>query len=96
MLQAVDLITGAVAWVWNGGLTDQPQSNAFKHRIRLATIISNRTRLAGFKKKGQPAVLQGDVRTLGHYTVKQRQKGFGIWLVDLTKSRLWNLPKNST
>lgn len=28
----------------------------------------------GVKFKGQPAAPQGDVRTLGHYTVKQREK----------------------
>jgi len=81
-----------VAWVWNGGLTDQPTSKAYTHRFALADIISKRTRIAGFKKKGQPAVPQGDVRTLGQHTVKQKEKGLRIWLMDLTKSKLRNLP----
>ncbi|WP_439614545.1 DUF3800 domain-containing protein [Reyranella sp.] len=95
MLQAVDLLTGAVAWVWNGGLADQPTSNAYRHRYTLASLIAKRTRIAGYKPKGQPAVPQGDVRTLGHYTVKQREKGFGIFHVDLTKSRHRKLANGS-
>lgn len=95
MLQAVDLITGAVAWVWNGGLNDDLSTDANKHRLTLATLIAKRTRLPSFKPKGQPHIPQGDVRALGHYTVKQRQKGFRIFPMDLTKSVHWKGAKNT-
>lgn len=67
----------------------------YRHRYTLASLIAKRTRIAGYKLKGQPAVPQGDVRTLGHYTVKQREKGFGIFHLDLTKSKHWKRANRS-
>lgn len=89
LLQAVDLITGAVAWVWNGGLDSDLTTNANVHRHALASMIAKRARIAGFKMKGEPAVPQGDVRTLGRYTFHLHERGFRIFPVDLTKSGKW-------
>lgn len=89
MLQAVDLINGAVAWVWNGGLTGDLSTDANVHRLTLATLIAKRARIAGFKKKGEPAVPKGDVRTLGRYTFHLHEEGFRIFPLDLTKSAKW-------
>jgi hypothetical protein len=84
-----------VAWVWNGGL-EKNTTNAFAHHFMLAEIIARKARIASFKEKGMPRVPQGDVRALGRYTVKELEKGFRIWPVDLTKSKLWNLPKSKS
>lgn len=89
VLQAVDLITGAVAWVWNGGLSVDLSTDANVHRLTVASIVAKRARIAGFKKKGEPPVPQGDVRTLGRYTFHLHERGFRIFPVDLTKSPKW-------
>lgn len=87
LLQAADLVTGAVAWVTNGGLETTNKSNAFVHRHTLATIIARRARLAAIKVEGLDTIPQGDVRLLGHQTVPWHERGFSIWHIDLTKGR---------
>jgi hypothetical protein len=87
MLQAADLITGAIAWVWNGGLEPASTSNSYVHRLTMASLIAARVRIPQIKKKSEIIVPQGDVRGLGYPTVQAHQKGFSIWKMDLARSK---------
>lgn len=96
MLQAADLVTGAVAWVSNGYLyPEKPDSAGYVHHRTLADLIAKKARLASFKRKGLARVPQGHVETLGWKTVKLLERGFAIWHMDLAKTKVggseWNL-----
>lgn len=87
MLQAADIITGAVAWVWNGGLVRDKDSNNFDHRHTIASLIAKRLGVSKRELKGGEVIPQRDVRGLGYTTVPARERSFSIWKVDLAKSK---------
>lgn len=86
MLQAADIFTGAIAWIWNGGLERETVSNAHAHRLAVASLIAKRMRIPPRRIKGQITIPQGDVRCLGYSTVPAHEKGFSIWELKLAKS----------
>jgi hypothetical protein len=90
-LQAADIITGAVAWVSNDGLTAPIQGGNYNHRLAIASLIAKRAALAAVKKKGQIIAAQRDVRTLGYPTVRVKERGFSISHVDLARSKKMGL-----
>lgn len=87
MIQAADIITGAVAWVWNNGLVRDKDTNNYAHRHTIASLVARRLGVAKRELKGGVVIPQRDVRGLGFTTIPAREKSFSIWMVDLAKSK---------
>lgn len=86
-LQAADIITGAIAWVSNGGIDAEIQGGNYDHRHAVASLVAKRAALASTKKRGVIVAKQRSIETLGYPTVKELERGFSIWHVDLAKSK---------
>jgi hypothetical protein len=84
LLQAADILTGAVAFVTNGGW----ETSTSKHRRTLAKFIASRAHLPAVRDVSKGVYIPAnDPRTLGHRTIREREMGFAIWHVDLAKSK---------
>lgn len=84
-IQAADVLTGAVAWVWN---KRGAKANASKHKRELAAHVAKRARLHPDRAVAQRGVKRGDVEALGIPTLPHHEShGFAIWHLDFSKSK---------
>jgi len=85
MIQAADVLTGAVAWVWNKRYAS---SDASEHKKTLAAHIAKRARLPATGLLAKAGVPRGGVLTLGTPTLPHHEShGFAIWRMDFSKSK---------
>jgi hypothetical protein len=85
MIQAADVLTGAVAWVWNERYASK---DASEHKRSLASHIAKRARLPATGIAAKAGAKRGDLLTLGTPTLPHHESnGFAIWKMDFSKSK---------
>lgn len=85
MIQAADVLTGAVAWVWNQRYA---KDDASLHKRTLAAHIAKRARLPATGAAAKAGVGRGHLLTLGTPTLPHHENGgVAIWRIDFSKSK---------
>lgn len=83
MIQAADVLSGAVAWVWN----KRYEKDASHHKRTLAAHVAMRAKLQPTKAAKTAGMKRGDVLTLGFQTLPHQEEGFAIWSMDFLKGK---------
>ena len=79
LVQAADVLAGAVAWVWNKRYDEEPG----KHKATLARHIASKAQIPVPEAHLRNKIAPGDLLTLGHPTLPfAGNKGFHIWALD--------------
>lgn len=79
LVQAADVLAGAVGWVWN----KRHEQNPGRHKLSLAMHIAWRAQIPIAESRLRNSIAPGDLLTLGYPTLPHiGHKGFHIWALD--------------